>query len=190
MPSTDTKTAILDAAQGLIQIRGYHAFSYRDLAELVGIKPASIHYYFARKSDLAEALVARYRVEFAGALAGLRNDSQDAMALLASYAGLYSKTFENEGRWCLCASLAADVETLEDDLRLAVRGFFEDQEQWLERVIEEGARAGQLCLRGPAGVAARGILSALEGALITARAHGNVKPLKEVSTWLIGTFEP
>ena len=42
----------------------YHAVSFRDLATEIGIKSASIHYYFPQKADLGRELVARYADRF------------------------------------------------------------------------------------------------------------------------------
>ena len=36
----------LNLAETLVRTRGYNGFSYRDLAEQIGIKTASIHYRF------------------------------------------------------------------------------------------------------------------------------------------------
>ena len=56
---TDTKTKILDLAETLTQTKGFNGFSYIDLANEIGIKTSSIHYYFKAKDDLAAALVER-----------------------------------------------------------------------------------------------------------------------------------
>ncbi|HJT14927.1 MAG TPA: helix-turn-helix domain-containing protein, partial [Dongiaceae bacterium] len=58
--TAETRARILDVAQGLIQQRGYNGFSYRDIADEVGIRAPTIHYYFPAKADLAAALVDRY----------------------------------------------------------------------------------------------------------------------------------
>ena len=56
-----TATRILDAAQALVQQRGYNAVSYGDLAEALDLTTAAIHYHFPSKADLGQALVGRYR---------------------------------------------------------------------------------------------------------------------------------
>ena len=55
---------ILEVGQELIQTVGYDGFSYRDIADRVGIKSASIHYYYPAKTDLACAAARKYRVDF------------------------------------------------------------------------------------------------------------------------------
>ena len=59
MSRTDTKTALLDCAQDLIQRVGVNAMSYKHLSDEVGIRKASIHYHFPRKEDLVLALLNR-----------------------------------------------------------------------------------------------------------------------------------
>ena len=56
-PSRGTANRILDVAERLVQLRGYNAFSYADVAKAVGIRKASLHYHFATKGDLGLALV-------------------------------------------------------------------------------------------------------------------------------------
>src|SRR5690606_22091844 len=45
MNAATTREQLVCHAQALIRQRGYNGFSYRDLAEHVGVKTASIHYY-------------------------------------------------------------------------------------------------------------------------------------------------
>ncbi len=45
----ETKEKIMNAARLTVQDRGYAGLSFRELAKEVGIKSASIHYYFPTK---------------------------------------------------------------------------------------------------------------------------------------------
>ena len=47
-------------------------------------------------------------------------------------------------RMCLCGMLAAEYQTLPEPMREAVRGFFDENEAWLERVLIEGRDEGTL----------------------------------------------
>ena len=51
MKTQSVREQLLAHALELIQRRGYNGFSYRDLAELVGVKTSSIHYYFPYSGD-------------------------------------------------------------------------------------------------------------------------------------------
>ena len=57
---SDMKTAILDAAERRIQAGGFGGFSFREIAEDVGIKSSSVHYHFPTKEDLAAEVVRRW----------------------------------------------------------------------------------------------------------------------------------
>ena len=56
----DVREAILVAAREAAMAYGYGGINFRDLAEAVGIKAASINYYFANKAVLGEAVARRY----------------------------------------------------------------------------------------------------------------------------------
>ena len=56
----NVREAILAAAREAAMAHGYGGLNFRDLAEAVGIKAASINYYFANKALLGEAVARRY----------------------------------------------------------------------------------------------------------------------------------
>ena len=47
-----TATYILDVAELLVQVRGFNAFSYTDIARELGIATAGVHDHFAGKAEL------------------------------------------------------------------------------------------------------------------------------------------
>lgn len=75
---------------------------------------------------------------------------------------------------CLCGMLAAEYPTLPDGMRDAVIRFFDENEAWVARVLEEGRQQGTLAFTGPARHVARLIVSGLEGAMLIARPYGDL----------------
>ena len=169
----DTKTAVLDVAQELLQTRGYNAFSFRDLAERLGIKSASIHYYFPTKGDLCRALIARHRDQVGAAFIEIDGRETDANRKLERYAGIFRETLENGNRMCLCGMLAADFVTLDPAIAETLRQSIRDHEVWLGRVLAEGKKRGVVRFDGNLEDQARLILSTLEGAMLVARTFGD-----------------
>ena len=53
----DTRGDIAKVALEMVQMRGFNAFSYQDVADRLGIRKASIHYHFASKEDLGLDMV-------------------------------------------------------------------------------------------------------------------------------------
>ena len=142
-----TASKILDVAERLVQLRGFNGFSYADVAEELGISKASLHYHFAGKAELGEALIERYASRFTGSLDEIQTRPIDAPAKLAAYAKLYGDVLRRK-RMCLCGMLAAEYQTLPKPMRSAVVSFFDDQEAWLVGVLEQGREEGTLALLG------------------------------------------
>jgi len=66
--TADTATRVLDIATELVQRRGFNGFSYADIAAEIGTTKAALHYHFANKAALGDALVAGYSERFRAAL--------------------------------------------------------------------------------------------------------------------------
>jgi len=180
----ETRTRILDVAERLVQIRGFNGFSYADIAAELAITKASLHHHFPSKAGLGEALIARYAERFTEALAAIDANTAAAPAKLAGYAGLYANVLR-EGRMCLCGMLAAEYETLPAPIRRAVVAFLDDNEDWLERVLEQGRKDRSVRFNGTAKATARSILSGLEGTMLVARSHGDVESFQTGAALLL-----
>ena len=183
----DTVTEILDTAERLVQVRGFNAFSYADIAATLGITKASLHYHFPSKADLGRALIERYAGRFGDALAEIDAAGGDASAKLAAYAEIYAGVLRDH-RMCLCGMLAADYDTLPDPMRAAVVSFFDRNEAWLVAVLAQGEREGSLRLQGSERDAAQAIVSGLEGAMLIARPYEDVSRFESAATRLLRSF--
>ena len=183
-PAADTAAQILDAAERLVQERGFNGFSYADIASELGVTKAALHYHFASKADLGDALIERYAERFFAALASVDGDETDAVVKLRAYAKLYADVFRDD-RMCLCGMLAADYATLPDPMRERVVRFFDDNEVWLARVLEEGRKAGSVRFEGSPRPVARTLIGSLEGAMLVARPYHDVKRFRDAADLLI-----
>jgi TetR/AcrR family transcriptional repressor of nem operon len=187
--STDTATQILDVAERLVQIRGFNAFSYTDVAGELGLTNAALHYHFPSKAELGEALIARYTIRFTGALAEIDESHSDPLRKLAAYTGLYATVLRSQ-RMCLCGMLAADHETLSPGMQGAVADFFERNERWLAEVLKQGRDDGTLSFPGSPLEEARSIVSGLEGAMLIARSIGDIKRFNAAASHLLTALRP
>jgi TetR/AcrR family transcriptional repressor of nem operon len=186
-PEADTHSQILDVAERLVQSRGFNAFSYANVAAELGITKAALHYHFAGKAELGEALITRYAARFANALGAIDARCAHAHDKLVAYADLYANVLA-EKRMCLCGMLAADYQTLPSAMRDAVIRFFDDNETWLISVLDQGQRDATLALSGSARDSARMITGALEGAMLVARPYGDVTRFEATAKRLIDVF--
>jgi TetR/AcrR family transcriptional repressor of nem operon len=179
-----TAARILDAAAELVQVRGFNGFSYADISAELGVTKAALHYHFPGKADLGLALITRYTSRFAQALAAIDTTGGSPAERLAGYADLYSLVLRG-GRMCLCGMLAAEFQTLPQPMRDAVTSFFEANEDWLEKVLDEGRQAGGLRFSGSARDAARVVIACLEGAMLVARPFGDLERFASVRASLL-----
>jgi TetR/AcrR family transcriptional repressor of nem operon len=180
-----TAGRILDIAERLVQTRGYNGFSYADISSELRIKNASVHYHFPSKTDLGRRLVSRHREKFMDALATLEGDSRDARQLLRRYVALWTGVLRDRDRMCLCGMMAADIATLPKAIRVEIKRFFDDNEAWLVRVIEQGRRAKTLRPHAAPKTEARLLTMGLEGAMLIARSYGDIRRFEEIANRLL-----
>ena len=180
-------TRILDVAERLVQSRGYNGFSYADVAAELHVTKASLHYHFAGKAELGEALIKRYTRRFAEALLAIDAEGVGVEAKLAAYAAVYAGVLK-EKRMCLCGMLAAEYETLPSAMRAAVVHFFDENEAWLEQVLTQGMFEGALHFEGVARDEAQLIISTLEGAMLVARPYGDLDRFQASAQRLLATL--
>ena len=133
-----TADLILDAAEKRVRTVGYHAASFRDLADDVSVKSASVHYHFPAKTDLGVALVGRYRQRFFDHLAA-RTGSATPQKKLETYVAAYRDAIDSSGTICLCGMLGAESGGLPDEVAGAVREYFEANIAWVRAALKEGA---------------------------------------------------
>lgn len=175
-PRRDTREAILDCAEELLQRRGYSGFAYQHIAVQLGIRNAAIHYHFPAKEDLGIALIRRYRERFAAWVEGL-SPTLDGWSRLQAYFGTYRSYLAPRGadddcRLCPGGALAAEFCALPEPMRLEARLLMRDLQEWLRRTLDTGRRDGALQFNGDALDKAVEIAAALQGGIQIARVAG------------------
>ena len=187
--NADTADRILDVAEELVQVRGFNAFSYADIAAELGMTKAALHYHYSGKAELGRAVIARYSERFSAELAEIEARDATAADRLAAYVDLYAGVLRAR-RMCLCGMLAAEYQTLPDDIRDAIIAFFDDNEVWLVRLLQQGRADGSLRFDGSPADTARMIVGGLEGAMLVARPYGDPKLFERTACALLATFRP
>jgi TetR/AcrR family transcriptional repressor of nem operon len=175
----DTRTAIMDVAQELMQRGGANAMSYQHVSDAIGIRKASIHHHFRTKDSLIEAVIERYASYFLRLVDDIIHSTLSPAAKLRKYAGLFEATLceGNQDKACLFGMLGAELSTLGSPAAAGVRRFYRDNEARLARILEEGRDKGQFRFKGNAKLVATMIFSLLEGGALVARAEGGHKRL-------------
>lgn len=167
----DTACQILDAAEELLQSRGFNAFSYHHIAVRLGIRHAAVHYHFPVKEDLGVALIRRYRERFSDWCAGLAAVT-DENEKLQQYFRRFLAFLDAGGRCCPGGVLAAEFDALPEGMRAESRALSSEHYDWLTATLQRGRDAGVFGFSGSAADKAAVVSAALQGGLQIARMAG------------------
>jgi TetR/AcrR family transcriptional regulator, transcriptional repressor for nem operon len=160
---------IMKAAKLFAQAHGYAGLNYRDLAKQVGIKAASIYYYFPSKADLATAVARRYWEDAKAYLDGLSQRMKPIDAL-REFPDTFRWALANENRICLSSFMSAQFDDLPEEVRAEVRTFADVNVEWLRKTLI----AAKLATPKEAEKRARAMYSAIVGAQLVARSRGDI----------------
>lgn len=165
-----TRDRILASGRRVAQARGYGGLSFRDLAEDVGIKAASVYHYFPSKAELGAALARRYWEDAEAGLGAIAMQASDPLEALSRYPELFRAALIEDNRMCMCSFMAAEYDDLPELVRTEVRTFADVNVAWLAITLQN---AGVVEAAGSES-RARAIYAAVAGAQLIARGHSDV----------------
>ncbi|MNS72679.1 putative DNA-binding transcriptional regulator [compost metagenome] len=184
MKTQPVREQLLEHASVLIRRRGYNGFSYRDLAELVGVKTSSIHYYFPSKDDLVLEVVRCYR-ETATARIG----AIDTTLPLAEQARRYIEPLRggaDNGQVCLVGMLSAEVMMLPPAIGALLQDHFRMHEAWIAELLRRAEAERGQPYPVPPPAFAKVLYGAIQNGIITARMSGSSDRLDAAADMLLG----
>jgi len=168
----NTKELILDAAEALLQDRGFSAFSYHHVAQQLGVKNAAIHYHFPSKADLGTALIRRYRARFRDYTRTLERENADPISKLECYFAIPASYLQNGRKICPLGILEAEFNAIPEPMQLESRLLDKEMRDWLAGVIGEGRSLGVFSFEGSAVGKVLVVAAALQGVLQITRVAG------------------
>lgn len=166
----DVREAILAAAREAAMTYGYGGINFRDLAEAVGIKAASINYYFPNKAMLGEAVARRYWEDIAHDLGAISANTQSPLEALRQYPGIFRLSLERNNRMCLSSFMATEYDELPEPVLKEVQAFADVNTSWLREQLV----AARLVTPQDGETRARAIYAAVAGAQIIARSRSDL----------------
>lgn len=174
MKKHDIYQKILTVAENLTQTKGFNAFSYKDISELVGVKTSSIHYHFPTKADLGKAVIKKHIDALCNELEDLiKNETLSCKSKLEFFIDCtISKTYRDDRKMCLGGMLASDVLTLPEVMQIEVRIFFNRLQDWLKRLLTQSLIKKEFYInKNEIEAEAFFIFSIIEGALLLSRLY-------------------
>lgn len=169
----ETAERILDTANALLIDRGYSAFSYADIADIVRIRKASIHHHFPTKAGLVAAVLRRHRARIAEGMTALDGQIDNPMLRLKNYFKFWEGCIEGQTlSFCIGALLGAEMPSLPEEVQAEIRLHFAMLTEWFERTLKAGTKARAIQLQGTVATEAQMLIAVLHGAMLSARAMG------------------
>jgi AcrR family transcriptional regulator len=164
-----TREHIIHLADSLIRKRGFNAFSYADIATVLEIRNAAIHYYFPTKSLLGQAVI---REELLRLEEYQRQNKEIGGDLqLKHLVGIFYYNSQRNAV-CLMGALTPEFATFDADMQLMVRQLCTSIREWMTGCLEEARKAGTLRFGGSAADRAALVVSTLLSSLLLSRVEG------------------
>lgn len=169
---SSTRQSVIECALALLQEKGYNGWSYEDIAKSVGIKKATIHYYFPKKEDLGKELLVQYSKNTMAFLDIPENQNKDPREQLFVIVDLFASVLDNPNTFCLCGMLAADLPTLAPAITEELADYFKKIEARVQAIFEAGEQAKLWTCAQSAAFEAKSLIAAFQGMLLVSRMQG------------------
>ena len=155
---------------------GYRGLNFREVAQEVGIKNASIYYHFVDKADLGAAVAKRYWEDTKVDLEALLAKTADPAKCLRQYPDMFRRSLQNDNRLCLASFMGSQYDDLPDTVRKEAQIFADVNIAWLSKVLSASAK-----MRPRESVRrARAIFAAVAGAQLIARSRSDISLFDEL----------
>lgn len=182
---------ILACTRNLIVSAGYNGFSYADIADIVGIRKASIHHHFPSKVDLVQTLVCRYLQDAETGIAAIEQNVTNPLNQLHAYTDHWAKCIEDGSRpYCVCALLASELPVLPPEIAVEVRQYFQLLSAWLTRALHRASTLGFIHISRPPEVEAELFMATVHGAMLSARAYGDPNKFSVITSAAFDAMKP
>jgi len=167
---TDKRTQLKKVAADAVQRSGIQNLSFRTLADHVGVKSSSVHYYFPEKADLATSLIESYPNDFVEMLDAIDKKQMSLEDTLDAFVNIFRDVLKAD-KLCLCGMMAAEIAVLNDANKGLLSQYFTILENWLSKHFDNNKH--QLIGDFQSSELARMVLSGLEGAILLDRVEGS-----------------
>lgn len=184
-----TREQLLTVAADLLQRVGYASFSFRDLAEAVGIRAASVHYHFPTKADLGVALVDWFRAQSDPQMAALCQAYPNVRDRLLALAEQVAEHTCTNGKSCPINLLLSEFSVLPENLQSKVRAWVDDCLAGMASWLDQGRNAGELKFPGDAIYQARLVWSVIEHGTQLSRTQAD-QSFRSLIQHLVTTMTP
>lgn len=139
--TSDSKDAILDAAQELIAQHGYAGFSIRDLSRESGLAKGTIYHHFQDKREIYRHVMERDLFQLSARMQEAVADADDPVVWLRCFVRAFLQ--QAEERRSHIRSLVRELGAMEDGMLQIAKKVREQVGGRVEAIIEKGIAQGR-----------------------------------------------
>ena len=181
--TSDAREKILDAAQALIELRGYSALGVAEICKAAGVPKGSFYYFFESKEVLALAVIDEHwvvqRLDWERIM---RSDTEPLQRLRQLFEE--TEAGQRAGQQscgtvsgCLFGNLSLELSNQTEPIRERLQEIFDKQVEMVDQVIAEAHRRGDVSV-ADTHEAARSVVAQLEGQVLFAKLYNNPQRLE------------
>ena len=182
----ETKSRVRRTAAELFRRRGYHGTAINQILDQSGAPAGSLYFHFpGGKTELAIEAVTAAGGEIGRGIEYLLESSEDVAEAVGRVVDFLAGDLRQSDyeHGCPVGSVALDVASTSEPIRVACRTIFDD---WTAKIARRLRTAGWT--RKAAVEEALVIVALIEGALLLARASRDIAPLNAVASHLRTTL--
>lgn len=186
MAELNTKAKALELGSYYLQTLGFNGFSFQTIADDLGIKKASLHYYFPSKEDFGLSLIEEYQkayVEYTASLSPL-----SAPKKLDQMMQMFYRMGSDGKKICPTGVLCSDFNTLSKNMKKKLLEFHENQREWLKATLKQGVQEKDFRKDLNIDLTAEVMMTFIQGSLQLARIRGETETFKTSGKALIKSF--
>ena len=183
----DTKHLALREATDLLQSVGFGGFSFQHLADRLGIKKPSLYEHFESKEALGQALVEEYHRSFAA-----WTETISVFPPREQVGALFELVFGyscDDRKVCPLLALVGGYNALPESMKKLVGRLFDFQRAWLEGILAQGQKAGEIRSDMPPSQLAELVHATALGAQPMARAAEDPNYIRRLKARVLGLLD-
>lgn len=173
----------LKTGQKYLQILGFNGFSFQTISDALGIRKASLHYYFASKQDMGRELLEDYEKQFI--MWSEKILTLSAYEKILKFIKIFTLMSEDHLKICPSGALCADFNSLDKSTQRQLLQFHQTQKRWLVETFEQGQKEKTVRKDIHVEAVADLWMASIQGGLQIARLRGDPSYFKKLSKNLL-----
>lgn len=191
-PKTFDENQTLEKAVGLFWRKGYHASSIQDVVDTLGINRASLYDTYGDKHTLYVKALQRY---CAGQAQTMNRQLQEPGSALHKIKMLLESVVkialnDPERKGCFIVNTAMELVNQDAEISRIAADYQRETEGFLEQLIRQGQRTGEITTTREAAMLARFVFSSISGLRVVGKMNPDSQALEHIAGVTLKALQP